>query len=108
MSNKPTYEELEIENRRLKAKLSAGEDKDFTKEIKERQPSADLLTKYESRGVYIMRPREMWDEIFTTIPSTNDLARLGRSLEAMGWVRSALRGNVVFKMKVEEYGLQSL
>lgn len=105
MSNKPSYEELEIENRRLRAKLSAGEDKEFTKEIKERLPSAALLTKYESRGVYIVRPAEMWREIFTTVPTTNDLAKLGRSLEAMGWVRSALRGNVVFKMKVEEYEL---
>lgn len=105
---KPTYEELEREVAKLRSKLSFGEDEEFTKEVRLRMRpqdySAKLLEKYERRGVYVVRPLEMWNALFIGgEPSTAELAKLGRSLQAMGWVRSAQRGNLVFKLPVEEY-----
>jgi hypothetical protein len=103
---RPTYEELEKEVSKLRAKLSFGEDEDFTNDLKWRMPAPKELEKYEKRGVYVVRPAEMWGIMFAAPnPSTSDLAKLGRSLQAMGWVRSAQRGNLVFKLPVEEYKL---
>lgn len=101
---KPTYEELETEVRRLRAKLSFGEDEEFTKEVRREFPSAECLDKFQKKGKFIVRPADMWDLIFPDVPaSTRDLAKLGRSLQAMGWARSARLGNVVFTLPIDEY-----
>ncbi len=108
---KPTYEELETENRRLRARLSFGEDEEFTRDIEWRMPAKKELEKYERRGIYVIRPQEMWGMMFARAaiepPSTTELAKLGRSLQALGWARSAQRGNLVFKMPVEDYASQN-
>lgn len=71
-------------------------------------PPTKKLEKYLSRGFYIVRPAEMWELMFgSTADNTNELAKLGRVLEAKGWVRSARRGNLVFKMSVEDYASQN-
>jgi hypothetical protein len=101
---KPTYEELEVEVRRLRAKLSFGEDEQFTKDLKNSLPDRDIMDSlFLHNGYYIVRPAEMWQHTVGSPPSTRDLAKLGRSLQALGWARSARLGNVVFKIPVEEY-----
>jgi hypothetical protein len=101
----PTYEELVAEVARLRAKLSVGEDKEFTAEIKSLMPSEDLLANdcHVRNDRITIRPAEMWSYMFKGDPSTRDLAKLGRSLQARGWARSAKRGNLVFTIPVEEY-----
>lgn len=102
--SKPTYEELELENKRLRSRLSFGEDEQFTEEVRKNLPSASRLEGYLRKGKYSVRPSEMWDLIYCTEASTRELASLGRSLQALGWARSARLGNVVFTIPVDEYG----
>lgn len=105
---KPTYEELETEIKKLRSRLSFGEDEEFTTLIKGWMPEKKALEKYERRGIYVMRPQEMWEALgINAEPSTTELAKLGRSLQALGWARSAQRGNLVFKMPVEDYASQN-
>lgn len=114
MSN-PSYEELKAEVERLRAKLSIGEDKDFTREVSLRMHPRHLtLTTLTNYGFVkgdkiIVRPSELWEISFPCDkePSTRDLAKLGRSLQAMGWARSAKKGNLVFTISVEEYASQN-
>lgn len=103
---KPTYEELLEEVQRLRSQLSFGEDKEFTNTLKNKLPGAEDMTSFERAGYYIMRPAEIWPMIVGTPPSTRDLAKLGRSLQALGWARSARLGNVVFKISVSDYAKQ--
>lgn len=108
MSN-PTYEELQAENEKLRAKLSAGEDKEFTEDLRARLPSKSILFNegFIKGDKITIRPAELWNLTFPWNgpegPSTRDLAKLGRSLQAMGWARSAKRGNLVFTLPVNEY-----
>lgn len=104
---KPTYDELLAEVKRLRSKLSFGEDEEFTKEVRLRMAPKDHQTmdKFLRAGYYVVRPSEIWEVLFPMDkhPSTRDLAKLGRSLQALGWARSARLGNVVFKIPAEEY-----
>lgn len=102
--SKPTYEELESEVKRLRSKLSFGEDELFTEEVRKNMPPASRLESYLRKGKYSVRPAEMWGILFGTEASTRELASLGRSLQALGWARSARLGNVVFTISVDEYG----
>lgn len=101
---KPTYEELEAEVTRLRA-LSFGDDTEFTEALSSAMPRSEAFINYTSCGRIMARPKEIWDVVFpgSTGVTTNDLAILGRSLQALGWQRSAHRGNVVFKISVEEH-----
>lgn len=107
--SKLTYEELEAENEKLRAKLLGDADEEFTKFIKESLPSrGGLFNRGFIKGDRItIRPAELWELMFPNIetppPSTRDLAKLGRSLQALGWARSARRGNLVFTLPVAEY-----
>lgn len=100
---KPTYDELLEEVKRLRSKLSFGEDKEFTEFVKNRMPSTQVMDSFLRGGYYVVRPAEFWVYLSKEDPSTRDLAKLGRSLQALGWARSARLGNVVFKIPVEEY-----
>lgn len=106
---KPTYEELVAEVARLRAKLSVGEDKEFTEDVKASMPSkTKLFNGGHIKGDKItIRPIELWELISEgkAGPEANTrlLAKLGRSLQAMGWTRSAQRGNLVFTLPVDEY-----
>lgn len=103
--NKPTYDELELENKRLRSKLSFGQDEEFTAIVKEEMPTNTTMHNlgFEHYGKITIRPGELWGLIFDTEPSTTELAKLGRSLQALGWARSARRGNLVFTIPVSEY-----
>jgi hypothetical protein len=107
---KPTYEELVAEVARLRAKLSFGEDEEFTAYIVKLMPTKeDLANKgYIKNGRITVRPAELWGLLLSPdmaylAPSTRELAKLGRSLQALGWARSAQRGNLVFTIQVDEY-----
>lgn len=101
---KPTYDELVAEVKRLRAKLSFGEDEDFTTDVLSRMPTRSQFF----NGGYIkgdritIRPADLWELMLDANPSTRDLAKLGRSLQALGWARSARLGNLVFTLPVEE------
>lgn len=102
-----TYEELQAENEKLRAKLLGDADEEFTEEVKRCLPSrAMLFNEGFIKGDKItIRPAELWRMSFLTDgdPSTRDLAKFGRSLQALGWARSAKNGNLVFTISVAEY-----
>lgn len=104
------YEELLEENARLRRKLSPLEDTDFTAKLAVRMGALNLSDRVRKfrRGKYVViTPREVAElcGLSTDMPT---LTNIGRSLQAMCWERSALNGNLVFVMSVEEYqnGLQ--
>lgn len=106
---KPTYEELEKEVARLRGKLSPLEDKEFTAELKEyfAMPSVFMALQRLShlvrgRDCISARPGDIWAVIFGTEGNTREIAKLGRSLQALGWERGAKRGNLIFTIPVEE------
>lgn len=101
-----TYEELLAENKRLRHKLSPLEDTEFTKELALKMAVIDLTENFsrEFRKAphVVITPRELADlcGYEATIPT---LTKIGRSLQAMCWERSALHGNLVFVMPLREY-----
>jgi hypothetical protein len=102
-------EELEQENARLRRKLSPLEDPVFTEELRAKLSGIDLNQFQRSfRGGphIILKPNEVWVMAFNTTPSNRDITVMGRSLQAMGWERSALHGQRIFVMKQEEYNEQ--
>lgn len=101
--SKPTYEELQAEVQRLRAKLSFNEDKEFTSTVQ--HALRELAPIGLSNGKCIARPKEIWEAMHPQgeSPSTRDLAKLGRSLQALGWARSAKSGNLVFTLPVNEW-----
>ncbi len=103
---KPTYEELELENEKLREKLSFGQDEEFTALVKGEMPTGVTMFNlgFERNGKITIRPGELWGLMFERTPSTTDIAKLGRTLQALGWARSARRGNLVFTIPVKEYG----
>lgn len=103
---KPTYEELELEVARLRDKLSGGADDDFTKQVSAKLPPHSWLFDcgHILGGKIVARPSELWQYMFPSEePSTRNLAKLGRSLQALGWARSAKRGNLIFTLPENEY-----
>jgi hypothetical protein len=99
---KPTYEELKAEVERLRAKLSPLEDRSFTRQLKPMINEVNLQP-FISGKKYVVRPGDLFERLWGVPGTTHQLATLGRSLQAMGWVRSAMRGNLVFTMTVEEF-----
>lgn len=99
---KPTYEELVAEVKRLRAKLSPLEDREFTRQLVPLMNKA-LVEDFRKGPKYIVRPQELYENLFGVQGTTRELSILGRSLQALGWVRSAMRGNLVFTMTVEEF-----
>lgn len=99
-------EELEKENARLRRKLSPLEDPVFTEKLKAALSGIDLNQFQRSfRGGphIILRPNELWLMAFKTQPSNREMTVMGRSLQALGWERSALHGQRIFVMRQEEY-----
>lgn len=104
---KLTNEELRAEVERLRAKLSPLEDRDLTIKVKAAMRVNPLKAEpYIPRGshkpILLYRPADLWQELFNEEGNTRDYMRLGRSLQAMGWERSAKSGNLVFALPVEE------
>lgn len=100
-----TYDELLAEVERLRAKLSPLEDKEFTPIVKQSMVDVDwgpYRSKSKNVSHVVIRPSDLWGLLFENEPHTQDIAKLGRSLQAMGWVRSARGGNLVFMIPTEE------
>src|SRR3546814_10433882 len=67
--------------------------------------SSDLKYRQKFRGgdYIVITPRQVGEECFGEIPNIPMATNIGRSLQALCWERSALHGNLVFVMTVEEY-----
>lgn len=99
---KPTYEELVAEVKRLRAKLSPLENREVTRQLRP-LITKDNMQPFISGKKYVVRPGDLFLRLYGVEGTTRDLSILGRSLQALGWVRSAMRGNLVFTMTVEEF-----
>lgn len=100
---KPTYEELQEENQKLKRAISPLEDPVFTAELEEKLKDLDLsehTRPFRGEEYYVLSPSELWKELYDEKPNTHDVTVLGRSLQALLWERSALHGARVFVKRV--------
>jgi len=88
-------------------KLSPLEDRDFTAKYKAKEPRGWLNKQQAKRGnkLYIQfNLPDLWKATFKAdAPNRVALARLGRSLDALGWERTKRGGNLFFRMTVEEF-----
>lgn len=96
---------------RLQHKLSPLEDKEFTKKVLPRirkAVKAKQLEQYERayKGVLcvVLSPSDAWKLLFPEEGEANlhELTVLGRSLQALLWERSYLKGLLVFTKPLEE------
>ena len=95
---------------RLRRKLSPLEDQEFTAAYLHVEPKEWILNECERINyggephIAISLP-ELWNKINPTEapPSTFDLAKLGRTLQALGWIRTKRRGELFFVMTPKEY-----
>lgn len=91
---------------RLQHKLSPLEDKDFTAKILPLLQAADLHKferKYKGGLCAVASPSDFWELLFPgTEPNMHELTVLGRSLQALLWERSYLRGSLVFTKPLSE------
>lgn len=91
---------------RLRHKISPLEDKEFTKEVLTRLKDANLAPfarKYKGNQCIVLSPSDAWGLLFPEKESNlHDVTVLGRSLQALLWERSYLRGMLVFTKTVEE------
>lgn len=100
---KPTYEELEAENRALKRAISPLEDPIFTAEIEARLKDYDVPVRTIRGGeYYVISPADFWAETCGGRPNRREVAELGRSLQALLWERTAINGERVFVKKVPD------
>lgn len=99
---KPTYEELEAQNRALKRAISPLEDPIFTAEIEARLKTYEVPVR-TLRGdeYYVISPVEFWSETCGGRPNRREVAELGRSLQALLWERTAINGERVFVKRVK-------
>lgn len=105
---KPTYEELEQEVARLRERVAPGADEEFTERVRTammRKSPIIQLRGFVAGDTITMTPADIWEEImdWETPWTTRQTAKLGRSLLALGWVRSYKSGNLIYKIKVEDY-----
>jgi len=101
-----TYEELVEENTKLRRKLSPLEDKDFTDEVVMRMAGLDLNDherSFRGKQYIVIYPAEMFKLLFGRVGNSFEVTKLGRSLQALCWERSALHGDLCFVMEVDEY-----
>lgn len=91
---------------RLRSKISPLEDKKFTERITPLLEGADFAPyerKFRGKKCVVITPNEVWDIILPLErPNLHDLTVLGRSLQALLWERSYLRGNLVFTKTLQE------
>lgn len=105
---KPTYEELEQEVARLRERVAPGADPAFTNDVAMAM-KATMVNSLNLNGLVhgdtiVMTPSEIWKEIMHQPNfTTRETAKLGRSLLALGWVRSYKSGNLIYKIKVEDF-----
>lgn len=95
---------------RLRKKLSPLEDPEFTAAYLHAQPVEWLRNEcprmsYGGEEHISVSLPELWEKINPTDapPSGSDLAKLGRTLQALGWVRTKRSGSLYFVMTPEEF-----
>jgi len=91
---------------RLRKKLSPLEDSEFTDKIKPRLGEADFSPFVRSfKGVecVVLSPREAHRLLLDNAdPDLHELTLMGRSLQALLWERSYLKGILVFTKTLQE------
>lgn len=103
---KPTYEELEAEVALLRHKISPLEDKEFTEELAFHLGMVDLSSrsrKFRGGSYIVVYPAELYQLLFGRKGNAHELVKMGRSLQALLWERSALHGDLCFVMETDEY-----
>lgn len=98
---------LEEEVAHLKRKLSPMQEPKFTGELALKMANVDF-SKYKRRfrkdEYVVLTIRNVSEECFgDPEPNAPTATNIGRSLQALGWERSALTGGLVFVMKLTEY-----
>ena len=92
---------------RLQHKISPLEDKAFTAKILPLLQVTDLgqfARTYKGVPSLVATPQEMWGVLFPDeVANLRELTTMGRSLAALMWERSYLRGNLIFTKPVSEY-----
>lgn len=92
---------------KLKRKLSPLEDPKLTAELSLKLAKIDLMPykKTMRRGTYIVVTPALISELVfgDPQPTSRQASAIGRSLQAMLWERSALSGDLVYVMPIEEY-----
>jgi hypothetical protein len=91
---------------RLRYKLSPLEDRGFTELIEpmlRQLDFTDYVRRYKGGEYIVLTPRIVWDELFDEEPNLYDLTKMGRSLQALLWERSYLKGNLIFVKSTKEY-----
>lgn len=104
---KPTELEKELleENAMLRRKLSPLEDPEFTDELSRKLAIADLnkyIRKFRKTPHVVVSLRDI-AKVCSLDEDKATLTNIGRSLQALCWERSAINGNLVFVMPLEEY-----
>lgn len=96
---------------RLRSKLSPLEDKKFTEKIRPLMEAVDFAPyerQYKSTKCVVLTPNDAWELLFPGEQyNLHELTVLGRSLQALLWERSYLRGNLVFTktlLEIDEDG----
>lgn len=99
---KPTYEQLEAENRALRRAISPLEDPIFTSEIEGKLKTYDTPVRHlRGEDYHVVSPYEFWNEVYGSAPNRREVADLGRSLQALLWERTAINGERVFVKRVK-------
>jgi len=101
-----TYEQLAEEVAYLRRKLSPLEDKKFTEQVLANLPKVDMefhVRDFRGRKHIVVTPAQIFEDLFGFEPNTHQSTLMGRSLQALCWERSALHGQLVFVIELEEY-----
>jgi hypothetical protein len=100
---KPTYKELEAQNKALRRAISPLEDPIFTSEVEARLKDYDVpIRTLRGDEYYVVAPADFWKETFGGLPNRREVAELGRSLQALLWERTAINGERVFVKRVND------
>lgn len=107
MSDCSRCDDLMQENDLLRHKLSPLQDKKLTAELALAMAKVDF-SEYKrelKRGTYIVVTPQLVSALAfgNPEPTSRQSAAIGRSLQALLWERSALSGDLVYVMPIEEY-----
>lgn len=109
MSTKELHQEVDRltkEVRRLRAALAPHENPELTAKVvtglQDPATRRELHETHTSNGVVMISAKDMWMELFATMPNKRDVASMGQSLLALGWTRTVRQGWPIFKVREDD------
>lgn len=89
---------------RLRSRLAPLEDADFTADYILVEPVEWIVLQENMKNMIIVRASELLEVAFGPgVYTKSDVARMGRTLQSMGWLRTAKNGSIRFKINAGTY-----